>query len=363
MKRWAIGVVALAFLVLIGVAMRRDIPDRAKSRGRSVPTVTVVRPERREMARRINLTGDVLGIQQTELMAKVPGFIDKIYVDRGDFVKRGQILALLTYPEQEAAYAKARAALDLAEANYSRAKDLFKRGVNSRQDLDNAVANYKSAKEQRDAEETLYNYREIRAPFSGYIIRRNYDTGHLVTPSGSSPTPLFVLADISAVRVFVYVPEEDLGALRTGTYVTVSSDAYPEKTFRGEVTRIAQGLDSATRTMQSEIDIANPEGELKPGMFVRVGLVLYRHPNALTLPPATILHGEQGSYVYTVETSRARHVPIKTGLQDGEAVEIVGGLDAGAMVIATGTELIEDNTTVNVALASPQPGTAIADHR
>lgn len=363
MRRWVIAVTAVAAVAAMIAWGRRGGGDSARPRGR-VPEVMVVRPRRREMVRSISLTGDVVGIQQSELMAKVPGFIEAIYVDRGDFVKRDQLLARLSYPEQEAAYARAMAALDLAEANYQRATKLFERGVNSRQDLDNAVANYKSAKDSMAAERTLYGYREIRAPFAGYIIRRNYDTGHLVTPaSDSSTAPLFILADISTVRVFVYVPEEDLGALRTGTSAAVSSDAYPGRIFRGEVRRIAQGLDTATRTMQTEIDIVNPEAELKPGMFARVTLVLFRHRNALVLPPGAILRGEEGNYVYTVSGDRAHHVRVKTGLQDGAAVEITSGLDDRALVIASGSESVEEDSPIRIAGISSEAEAPLADGR
>ncbi len=351
MKRAIIAAAALATLAGATALDGCGSESKARTAHRGAPTVTVVRPQRRDMVREITLTGDVLGIRQTELMVKVQGFIDRIYADRGDFVKEGALLARLSYPEQEAAYARAKANFDLADANYHRMQNLFEQKVASRQDLDGATANYKAAKETLTAEQTLYGYRDIRAPFDGYIIRRSFDPGHLVGPSNDNGMPFFVIADISRVKVFVYVPEEDVSYLRTGITAQVTSDAYPDRGFAGEVMRVTQGLDTSTRTMQAEIHLANPEGELKPGMFARVTLPLYEHRRALTLPPGAILRGEGGTYVYTVSGARAHRMPVRTGLQDADAVEITDGLGDGAQVVISGWELVEDNSPVQVAHA------------
>jgi RND family efflux transporter MFP subunit len=356
-SRWS----ALALSLCLGCAIA--LPgcggkSDAELPHRGIPAVTVVHPVRREMARRVTMTGDVLGIRQAELTAKVPGFLDKIYVDRGDFVHEGQLLAILTYPEQEALYKKAKANLELAELNYKRMQKLAEQHVVAEQDLDNARTNFQAAKDDLDSQATLYSYRNINAPFDGYIIRRNFDPGHLLTLNSGDSSPLFIISDTSTARVFVYVPEEDIGVLRTGADVGVTTDAYPRKSFRGTVTRIAQGLDPATRTMQTEVDIANPEGELKPGMFARVNLQLYSHPDALTLPAGAVLRGENGSFVYTVSDGRAHRMPVQTGLQEGDTVEVTAGLGGGAQVVSSGWELLDDNLPVRVALTQPGTGPA-----
>ncbi len=328
-------------------ACGKAVPDTPAHE--KIPTVTLVRPARRSLERQVTLTGDVLGIQQAELTAKVPGFVKRIYVDRGDLVSRGELLAQLTYPEQEAAYSQAKANFELAEMNYGRALKLFKERVDSQQDLDNATEAYKAARDNLTAQKTLYDYREIRAPFTGYIVQRNFDPGHLIMPSSGDSTPLFVIADINKVRIFIYVPEEDVGILRRGLEVSVFNDAYPGRAFRGEVTRIAQGLDPSTRTMQTEIDIVNPEGELKPGMFARVNLVLERRHNALTIPAGAVLRDMAGSYVYTVTQGRAHRVAVRTGWQEGDTVEITQGLEDSQDVVLTGWEQLADGAQVNVA--------------
>ncbi len=338
-----------AALVLLAALASCQKPGSPTTSQEKIPTVTVSTPVRRTVERRVTLTGDVLGIQQAELTAKVPGFINRINADRGDFVHRGQLLALLTYPEQEAAYSQAKANFELAEANYRRALTLFKERVDSQQDLDNATEAYKAARDALAAQKTLYDYREIRAPFDGYIVQRNFDPGHLIMPSSGNTTPLFVIADTSKVRIFVYVPEEDVGILRPGLEVSVRNDAYPGKSFGGEVTRIAQGLDPSTRTMQTEIDIVNPEGELKPGMFARVDLALERHANALTLPAGAVIRSGGASFVYVVSDGHARRIPVGTGWQEGDTVEITQGLDDSTRVVLTGWEQLADGTPVQIA--------------
>jgi RND family efflux transporter MFP subunit len=349
LKKWiaVLGTLAVLAAFAYSAGQRRAAAKLSRPH-RGVPVVTVVRPQRRDLARQVTLTGDLLGIQQADLTAKVPGFIDRIYVDRGDYVKRGQLLATLTYPEQEKAYRQAKANFELAEANYNRSERLLDERVISQQDYDTALANYQATKEAYREQEELYNYRIIRAPFSGYIIQRNYDPGHLVYP-GASQSPLFVLADPTKMRIFVYVPEEDVGRLKVGSRAEVKTDAYPEKTFFGEVTRLAQGLDPTTRTMQTQIDVVNPENLLKPGMFARVILDLFKEHDVLTLVPAAVIHGDQGSFVYTVRNNRAHKTPVKTGLEESDAVQILSGLNGDEEVVVSGAELLDDGLPLKVA--------------
>ncbi|GEM_PF-1087295 len=349
LKWWLVVIGLIAALgILSYFAAKQRAAEKTSRTHRAIPVVTVVRPKRRDLSRRITLTGDVLGIKQADLTAKAPGFIEAIYVDRGDYVKRNQLLAVLTYPEQEKAYRQAKANFELAKANYLRSVQLWKEHVISQQDYDTALANYKSTKEAYKEQEALYSYRIIRAPFSGYIIQRNYDPGHLVYP-GVSQSPLFVLADSSKVKIFVYVPEEDLGHLKIGLPAEVRTDAYPEKVFSGSVVRLAQGLDPSTRTMQTEVDLPNPENLLKPGMFARVTLKLFTEHNVLTLIPSAVLHGDQGSFVYVVKNAHAHKVAVKLGLQESDAVQIVDGLVGDEMVVSSGAELLDDGSPVRVA--------------
>jgi membrane fusion protein (multidrug efflux system) len=361
-KKWiaVLGTLAALAAFAYSAGQRRAAEQVSRPR-HGIPVVTVVRPQRRDLARQVTLTGDLLGIRQVDLTAKVPGFIKRIYVDRGDHVKTDQMLAVLTYPEQEKAYRQAKANFELAEANYDRYRRLLDEHVISRQDYDTALANYKSTRETYREQEELYNYRFIRAPFPGYIIQRNYDPGHLVFP-GMSQSPLFVLADSSKARIFVYVPEEDVGRLKLGSRAEVKTDAYPEKTFFGEVTRIAQGLDPTTRTMQTEIDLVNPENLLKPGMFARVVLNLFNEYDVLTLVPAAVIHGDQGSFVYTVRDGHAHKTAVKTGLEESDAVQIVSGLSGDEEVVVSGAELLDDGSPLKVAavLNEASPGNAQA---
>jgi membrane fusion protein, multidrug efflux system len=359
MKWWFLAICAIALIVTAVTGLEQRRPDGAAvARQRGVPTVTVTEPRRTEMVRRVALTCDILGIYQADLTAKVPGFIEHVYVDRGSFVRRGQLLATLSYPEQEATYLQNKANYELAKVTYERDLALFQQNVIARQDLDNAQKAYEAARQAMLAQKKLYDYKHIRAPFEGYIIQRNYDPGHLITPT--DPTPLFIIADIRKVRVFVYVPEEDVGLLHVGTPATLSGDAYPGQEFRGEVTKIAQGLDASTRTMQAEIDLVNPGGKLKPGMFARVSLTLERHPNVLVLPAGAILQSEGQSYVYVVADGRAHELAVKTGLREGDEIEITGGIDEGKQVVLTGWEQLRDNVAVRVAMAGPSNSAASA---
>ena len=358
----AAAVVGFGTLVWYRVSLARQTAPTA----RPLPLVQVATPAQIDVVRRLVLTADILPIQQADLMAKVAGYLDAIYVDRGDRVHAGQVLAVIRQPELEHQVHQAQANHDLAKVTFERLQALYAKDLVPKQDLDDSRTKYEVAKRTLALQHTYLDYAQIIAPFDGYVTKRYVDPGAFIPQASamtSAVTTLLTVMDLSQVKVLVNVPERDVGSVHVGDELSLTLDAYPDQTFRGRVTKFAPALDAGSRTLQVEIDIPNTDMALKPGMFARVTLVLERHPQALVIPSEALLVNELGSFVFVVGAAQdgaptVRRVSVRTGLEDGGQVEILGGLGPKDQVVRTGKELVHDGGGVRIASEAATPGKA-----
>lgn len=186
-------------------------------------------------------------------------------------------------------------------------------------------------------------YATIVAPFSGVVVSRSLDPGAYVAPGTS--TPILTIADLDNLDVLVPVGEADLPAVRKGDRVQVQVDAYPGRTFRGVVSRIAGGVDPATRTVQVEIDIANPGHLLRPGMYATADLQAGAHP-ALVVPLSALVTVGPQHFVWLVEDGKVSQRPVTVGQATGDIVEITGGVTPQDLIVIRGTDLVQDGQPV-----------------
>jgi RND family efflux transporter MFP subunit len=347
------------------------------------PRVEVVHPRRATMAQRLQTNATLEAFEETDLFAKVSGYLSDVRVDIGDHVKAGQVLAVLDVPEmkQELAEAKAqleskksslesaRRQLDHNKADVALQNALAKdrdqlgegRGFISDRTLDQVHANASIAKADlgvaeanRDLAanqvdvaaatvekiETLLAYTQIVAPFDGVVARRQVNRGDLVqaatatrtTPSAGS---LFTVQRIDTIRVFCDVPESDVPHLHVGDPAIVRPSGFDGKPFIGKVTRFSLRLDPETRNMRTEIDLPNPEERLYPGTYAEVLLEMKRRPDALTVPTAAVGSDVDGNFVYTVTDNRITRLAVKTGLIDNGRIEVTAGLSEETAVVAS----------------------------
>jgi membrane fusion protein (multidrug efflux system) len=311
-------------------------------------------------------------IEQADLQSKVTGYVQRIYVDRGDHVERGDLLATIRPSELPEQVTQAREQVGQAEAqfrlqkqNADRARDLYGRGLMSKAELDNAEAQLAVATAQHAASlaglgvvSTRLGETSIVAPFSGWVTRRYVDPGALVAPGPTSQN-ILQLMRIERVRVFVSVLEKDVPSIRKGLHAHVTVDALPGRHFEGEVTRFSPALDPATRTLEVEVQVPNPEEPLadgngkdrplKPGMYGHAALRTAVHPHALVLPIDAVVTEEEARSVFVVEGGRAKRVPVVAGFDGGDWLEIVSGLHGDEQVILTGIDLVSDGAPVAVA--------------
>ena len=259
------------------------------------PSVEVIRPQRGEMVHSIDLPGDLFGFYEAALHAKVTGYLESIGVDKGDWVKTGQVLAQIQVPELHSNLARAQASLEIAKITYDRLKHVQQSDPRlvSQQDVDMAYAKYQETQAAMQTLRTMVAYTKIVAPFDGVITGRFADPGALIRAGGGdfgvdetsgliSPGategagghrtgggPILTLADIDKLRIYIYVPEGSYPLIRLGTPAVLQFDEFPNRVFKGSVARFATSLDLATRTMLTEVDIDNPghvtlPAELRP---------------------------------------------------------------------------------------------------
>src|SRR3984885_11941593 len=346
-----------ALTVVIGVGVAGIVADWHLAASPSLvspwkpdklPRVEVVRPHRTTVARRLQTNATLEAFEESDLFAKVSGYLSDVRVDIGDHVKAGQVLAVIDVPEmnQELAEAKAqmeskksslesaRRQLDHNKADVALknalAKDREQLGEGrqfisdrtldqvhadadiAKADLGVAEANRDLAANQVDVAaatvekiKTLLAYTQIVAPFDGVVARREVNRGDLVqaatatrtTPSAGS---LFTVQRIDTIRVFCDVPENDVPHLHVGDPAIVKPSGFDGKAFMGNVTRFSLRLDPETRNMRTEIDLPNPKERLYPGTYAVVSLEMNRRPDGLTIPAAAVGSDGDGNFVYTV---------------------------------------------------------------
>ncbi len=322
-----------------------------------------------------------MAFNEATLYGKVAGYLGSISVDKGDRVHRGQTLALLEVPEmvKEIDQAEAASQEALANLNRSRAEAELRRATYRRysevhskdpdaisdQELDEyhnkfevaesevklAEAKVASARANHDRLVALHQYASITAPFSGVVTARFVDPGALIQAATSSMQgqPIVTLQALDSIRVYVSVPEIDVPLIRIGTAVSLTTAAYARKIFQASVTRFAEALDPATRTMKTEIDIPNPQHLLRPGMYAQVMLEVERRPGAVVVPATALIIEGSRKLVYVAREGAAHRVEVETGLDDGTEVEVRSGLTGGEQVIGAGKENLAEGQPIEAS--------------
>jgi RND family efflux transporter MFP subunit len=345
-----------------------------------IPPAAVARVERHNLGSTLAIAGEFKAFQDVDVHAKVAGYIRKIYVDVGDRVKEGQTIAVLEVPElaaqltgTEASVRAAQEQIRKAEGDVQRAKSAhaaahsayvrLKQAADSRagfvaqQEVDDtqakdlgteaqtasAEAELASAKQQLEVAQAnqkqytaLSSYTRIVAPFAGVITNRYADTGALIAAGTSSSTqaiPVVRLAQTSKLRLVLPIPESVAAQIHLGDPVKVQVQALNQE-IEGKVSRFADSLDRATRTMETEIDFDNRAGHLIPGMYTETRLSLREKKNALTIPlQAVSRNGEEATVLAVNADNVVEERNVRLGGEDSTRIEVLSGLSEGERVI------------------------------
>jgi membrane fusion protein, multidrug efflux system len=335
------------------------------------PTVSVISSQRPGDGASLVLPGSTQAIQETAIYARTNGYVRKWNVDIGAKVEAGQLLAEIETPEVDQELNQARANVaqaiansDLARATLTRWQQLVAQKVVSSQEFDEK----KSAADARAADlqvaqanvkrlEELQGFEKIVAPFTGIVTARNIDNGNLVTSgSAGQTTPLFRLAQTDTLRIYVTVPQTQSRSIAPGQSATVSVREIPDKTFNAKVVRTSGALDPASRTLLTELQLPNGDGQLFPGMYAEVKFALPQDGRTLLIPGNAVMIRSDGPQVLVVDakqTIRARAV--KLGRDLGDKVEIVSGLNPTEPLVANPTDALREGSEVKVQ-AQPSKG-------
>jgi membrane fusion protein, multidrug efflux system len=328
----------------------------AGGQGDSQPVdVQVMKPTRRNLVYTVTLPANVSPLYQTTLYAKVSGYLKWIGPDKGDAVKKDQVLAIIDAPEVEEQYQQAQSDYHIKKLTFERLAKVWKESpdVIAKQDVDVAEAASQGAKHLVEQRAALRDYTKVRAPYAGIITARFADPGALIqvaTASSSGAIPLFTIMDLDTVRVYTNVPQDDSPWVVPGTTkATVSVTGLEGRSFTGTVTRSTLALDPSTRSLLVEIDLPNPDHALRPGTFVEVTLGLREIPNALVLPPQAVISGPTGKSLFIIEDGHAKSVPVQTGISDGRWIEISSGLSGDEEVVVVGKRKLVEGSPVSAA--------------
>ena len=369
-------------------------------------SVAVAKAVRQNLARNLVLTAEFEPFQEVDVMAKVAGYVKNIYVDVGDRVQQGQLLAVLEVPEMKDDVTKAMAAVEQSQAEVARAQDEIRRaesahhtshlnyerlaGVNkdrpglvAQQEIDDAqgkdlvaeaqIAAAKSelaAAQQRVAVNradlqrwnTLTEYTRVTAPFTGVVTKRYADTGSMIQAGTASQTqamPLVRLSENRLLRLVLPVPESAVPRVRVGENVEVQVPTL-NRSFPGKVARFADKIALATRTMETEVDVQNPGRVLIPGMYAKVALTTEQRDNTLTVPVTAVdlqtgdtSAADHAASVMVVNSQReieVRHVTL--GMETANDIEVTAGLRPGDLVVIGNRARLQSGERVNPKLTA-----------
>jgi RND family efflux transporter MFP subunit len=345
-----------------------------------IPATAVAKAVKRDLSQTVILSAEFKPFQEIDVMAKVAGYVKNINVDAGDRVKQGQLLAVLEIPEMTSDIARAEASLQRAKAEVARGHDELQRaqavhemnhlayerlesvlkskpGLVAQQEIDEAhsrdlqseaqIAGARSAvlsveEQVRVAEaeqakiKTMFEYTRVTAPFAGVVTKRFANTGSMIQAGTSSTTqtmPLVRLSQNALLRLILPVPESQVPSIKIGKSVTVSVPTL-RRNFTGRIARFSDSLQLTTRTMDTEVDVPNPDLIIVPGMFAEVTLPLSQSFNVLAVPTAAISGTEEKRTVLLVNKSnQIEERPVVLGIETADSAEIKSGLEVGDLVV------------------------------
>ena len=350
-----VAVAVLFVWVLHHRRVRADEDERAQRRRQQAagPEVLVARALAAPAERTIVQPGDVRPWRVATVYARVSGYLADLRVDRGDRVVTGQLLGAVTSPETARQLGPLLDNLATKRVIADRLRPLVPKGVVAQQDLDRADADVQAAKSEVDRLRALMGETDIRAPFPGVVTRRYVDVGALMpAPTGAtqSAQPLVDVADLSRVRVVVYVGQRDAIGIHAGDPLDVTRDDDPTHPIHARVMRIPQELDLRTRTMWVETDLDNAQGVFFAGQFVTVTLHVPA-PAGVSIPADAIALTAGKPSVAVVRDGHVHFTPIEIADDDGKTARVVRGLSPGDTIAARLSDELTDNGPVRVVEA------------
>jgi membrane fusion protein (multidrug efflux system) len=324
-------------VALAGTACRRSDPGAsapgAAAGGFAVQAI-VVDAKVQPVSESLSLVGTVAA---NEIKSEADGTVEEVRFTEGQKVKAGDLLLRLDEVKFAAVAAEAEANFKLSRTTYERTRQLFTDKLISQQEFDQVAAQLQANQASLDLKKRQLKDARMLAPFDGVVGARSVSPGQVIAKN----TTLTWLVDLDPIKVEFSVPERFVGQLRLGQMIELRVSAWPGRTFRGEVFFIAPVIETATRTALVKARVANPEHELRPGMFANLDLALRLKAEALVIPESAVMASGDRTIIYVVDSNDLAQIrPVTLGIRQAGLVEVATGLKAGERVVAEGIQKI-----------------------
>jgi membrane fusion protein (multidrug efflux system) len=306
--------------------------------------VYVAKAQTETLIRRSRAIGTLTASDAVTISPEIAGRVVLISDKQGGQVQEGDLLAELDTAMYRAQIADATAKKVLWQANAERARSLMAKGAGTQKALDESVAELGIAEAALNLANATIAKTRITAPFSGELGLRQVSIGEYLTPGQA----IFTLARIDRLNVDFTLPQTELAVVKPGTRVAVSTDAYPGEMFSGAVLAIDPNLDPAARAVSIRAEIENRDGRLKPGLFIEVDIEAGKIENAITLPEESLVARGDKVFVYELKDDKAELVPVVTGVRESGKVQIVSGIESGAIVVTDGQMKLRPGATAKI---------------
>lgn len=348
-KSIVVGTVLLSFFSACNPSEKEENSSSATSN--KIQKVEVVTPKQRSFTAEILITGTAQPNQMVTIYAMESGVLSQIKKEIGDKVQKGETIAVLENPELVQQQIKLKAELQAKESVYNRLKSVYEKtpALTNIQQVENAEAEYLSAKANLDAVNSRLSFLNVKAPFSGIITKRFVDNGSLLQSglNQKNPQPVVEIQEINPIRLTIPVPETDAVALKQGMEVQVTFPELSGKTYAAKISRTSHALDPQSKTMQVEIDIANEGATILTGMYAKVMMKINSRENILSLPIISKMSFKNEDFVLVVENKTVKRLPVKIGLSDKDYFEILNAeITENTQVIVQGKGLVNDGQIV-----------------
>ncbi len=324
--------------------------EQNQARPRQAVPVAAIRIREHVAPSTLTAVGGLSAVNEVVLAPEVAGRVTAIDFESGDKVKRGDFLVQLYNGREKADLSATRAAEKLASAQLERTKTLTPLGAESEELLSQRIAEHEQAQAAVEQAESRLQLKKITAPFSGTLGIKRIDLGEYLNPGDRVAT----LTDLSRLHVEFSVPQQQLSEIEENSLVHVTTDAYPDQVFEARVNTIEPQVDEATRNVVVQASLANPDGRLRPGMYVSASLQLSENRTALMVPITAVMSSAQGNSVVVIkgdnpmESGTAAMVPVQVGQRIENAVIIESGLATGDVVVTEGQNRIQPQAPLKV---------------
>jgi membrane fusion protein (multidrug efflux system) len=293
-------------------------------------------------------TAPIEAHEEAEVVAKVGGEVRQLFVEEGDTVQAGQVMARLDGDRLRLEVTQTEANLRKLERDYNRQLELSQKGLVAKGTAENAKFDLDALRASYDRARLELGYTDIRAPIDGVVSARHIKVGNTIAANA----PTFRVTNLDPLVAYVHIPEKEFRKLAPQQTAEVVVDALGGEKFMGVISRISPTVDPKTGTFRARVEVQDPTRHLKPGMFARVNIVYERRENALQLPRTAIVDGDGAQSIFIVTGDKAEQRTVETGLANNGWIEVVGGLKGDERVVVVGQAGLKTGTAVKVVDAS-----------